>query len=117
MARHSCNCGTCTDSCLDTPSNVHGEVANGLKQPLCFLGLSFFRGSRKNRRFVANAADEEAAQQSGAGEDSWSMTFCLWLLNPAVVFNQLSSKVGGGCCQHVYVSFACRSPAVWLHIV
>lgn len=53
-----------------------------------------FRGRRRgDRRFTASAADEEAAEAAHAGEDSWSVMLCLWLLNPAVVFQQLSSKV------------------------
>ena len=50
-------------------------------------------GCRRDRRYAPSAADEEAAEASHAGEDSWSVTFCLWLLNPAVVFAQLSNQV------------------------
>lgn len=53
------------------------------------------RRRRGDRRFTASAADEKAAEAAHAGEDSWSVTLCLWLLNPAVVFQQLSSKVRG----------------------
>jgi hypothetical protein len=48
---------------------------------------------RGSKRFAPNAADAQAAEGASAGEDSWSMVVCLWLLNPAVVFGQLSGKV------------------------
>lgn len=65
-------------------SHAHARLATA--------ALALCRG-RSKQRYAANTADAEAAEASTAGEDSWSMVFCLWLLNPAVVFTQLSSKV------------------------
>ena len=56
-------------------------------RPACAMNRN-----RGNKRFSASAADTEAADAASAGEDAWSMALCLWLLNPAVVFGQLSGK-------------------------